>query len=275
MRLGFSTPTVSSSEEQLLFSSYKNNGYEGLQLKSGQYLKYLDNPAPAAERAKADPGSFSGLIFWGPLDEDGRQALESVVRFGARVACERVIFCHDHPRDQIDDDGIRSFAKILSRIGSEALDLGVKLSLHHHYNQPVMFPDDIATFFPACAPGTVGLTLDTAHMWKAGEDHVGSVIERFAELIDNVHLKDCRDDAGGRRLPNGARQAASFVPLGTGEINFDAIFAALSSVRYSGWICVDEESGAGVAESLKASREFIADHVQQPSTLVPRKQPTG
>ena len=66
MRLGFSTPTPSSSEEQLLFSSYKNSGYEGLQLKAGQYLKYLDNPTPAEERAKGDPGSFSGLIFWGP-----------------------------------------------------------------------------------------------------------------------------------------------------------------------------------------------------------------
>ncbi len=273
MRLGFSTPTPSPSEEQLLFSSYKNSGYEGLQLKSGQYLKYLDNPGPAEERAKADPGSFSALIFWGPLDQDGQQALENVVRFAAGVASERVIFCHDHPRDQTDDDDIRSFAKVLSRIGSEALDLGVKLSLHHHYNQPVMFPDDIGIFFPACAPGTVGLTLDTAHMWKAGEDDVGSVIERFADLIDNVHLKDCRDDAGGRRLPNGARAAASFVPLGSGEINFDPIFAALSSVRYSGWICVDEESGAGVAESLKASHEFISDHVDESPTPFGEKVP--
>jgi inosose dehydratase len=120
MRLGFSTPTPSSSEEKLLFSSYKRTGYEGLQLKSGQYLKHLEDPAPAEERARADPGAFSGLIFWGPLDEGGQQALRNVIRFAGRVASERVIFCHDHPRDQIEADDVRFFAKVVSRIGSDA-----------------------------------------------------------------------------------------------------------------------------------------------------------
>jgi inosose dehydratase len=263
VRLAFSIPTRSAAEEELLYDTYKQCGYEGLQLKSGQYLEYVGGPGEAEELARDDPGRFSGLIFAGTLDDDGQETLRQVVRFAARVSSERVIFCHDHPRRASGEPDVRTFAAVLSRIGHDALGLGVKLSLHHHYGQPVMLPRDIEVFFEAASPGTVGLTLDTAHMWKAGQDDVGSVIKRFAGVIDNVHLKDCRDDEPGRRLPDGARVAASFMPLGQGEVDFGPIFGALSSVGYSGWLCVDEESGAGVAESLQASHEFVLVRLNQ------------
>jgi inosose dehydratase len=263
VKLAFSIPTQSASEEATLFKSYKTTGYDGLQLKSGQYLKYLDDPGKAEAIARDDPGRFSGLIFGGPLDDEGQDALRHVVRFAAAVFSERVIFCHQHSRDRLGHDDVRSFAQTLSHIGRYSLDLGVKLSLHHHYDQPVMFPREIEIFFDAVAPGTVGLTLDTAHMWKSGEDNVGPVIKRFSDVLDNVHLKDCRDDANGRRLPNGAREAASFMPLGKGEIDFQPIFTALSEIGYSGWLCVDEESGASVGEALQASRDFIFEHLSK------------
>ncbi|MGH9106586.1 MAG: sugar phosphate isomerase/epimerase family protein [Acidimicrobiales bacterium] len=274
VRLAFSVPTRSAAEEQLLYGTYKQCGYEGLQLKSGQYLEYLAGPGEAEELARQDPGRFSGLIFGGGLDDEGQQTLREVVRFAARVSSERVIFCHGHPREGLSKGDVRHFADILSRIGREALGLGVKLSLHHHYGQPVMHPRDIEVFFEAAMPGTVGLTLDTAHMWKAGHDDVGSVLERFADVIDNVHLKDCRDDAAGQRLPDGARVAASFMPLGRGEVDFGPVFGALSSTGYPGWVCVDEESGAGVTESLWGSREFVLEHLGRQPGRTGAAQPT-
>jgi inosose dehydratase len=261
MKLAFSVPTRSAVEEELLYGTYRQRGYEGLQLKSGQFLNYLESPRQAEELAREDPGRWSGLIFGGPLDDKGQEALREVVRFAARVSSERVIFWHGHPRQGLGKDDLGHFAGVLSEIGREALGLGVKLSLHHHYGQPVMHPNDVEAFFEAVAPGTVGLTLDTAHMWKSGHDDVGAVIERFAQVIDNIHLKDCRDDAPGERLPDGARTAASFMPLGRGEVDFGPVFGAFTATRYSGWLCVDEESGAGVDESLLASREFILGHL--------------
>lgn len=261
LRLAFSIPTRTGAERDILYSTYRQCGYEGLQLKSGQFLEYLKDPEEAEELAREDRGRFSGLIFGGALDDQGQEALREVVHFGARVSSERVIFWHGHPRRGSGKDDLRRFAAILSEIGREALSLGVKLSLHHHYGQPVMHPNDIEVFFEAVAPGTVGLTLDTAHVWKSGHDDVGSVIERFVDVIDNVHLKDCRDDAPGERLADGARAAASFMPLGRGELDFVHVFGALSLARYSGWLCVDEESGVGVGETLVSSRQFILTHL--------------
>lgn len=257
MRLAFSVPTRSDAERDLLYASYVRCGYDGLQLKSGQFVSSLDEPAPAIEAARRDRGRYSGLIFWGPLDPDGQAALRRVLGFAASVGSERVIFCHSYPRDEVTTGDLRGFARILSGLGKEASASGVKLSLHNHYNQPVMFPDDIDRFFGLVEPGTVGLTLDTAHMWMAGVEDVGPVIDRYFGVIDNIHLKDCRDDTPGYRLPSGARPATSFLSLGAGDMDFTSTFGVLKRRGYAGWLCVDEESGADVGTSLVRSHDFI------------------
>ncbi len=261
MKLAFSAPTRSASEQEVLFSNYRECGYEGLQLKAGQYVSYLDDQVSALPAAREDPGRFSGLIFGGSLDDTGQEELRKVLDLAARVRSERVIFCHGFPKDQVTPDDIRRFASVLSRLGSDAQDRGTRLSLHHHYGQPVMFPDDIRLFFDHVEPGSVGLTIDTAHMWMAGQDDVGAVLEQFAPVLDNVHLKDCRDDAPGETLPSGARRATTFMPLGQGEVDFEPVFRALSATGYSGWLCVDEESGADIRTSLKLSRQFVVDRL--------------
>jgi inosose dehydratase len=115
----------------------------------------------------------------------------------------------------------------------------------------------------------VGLTLDTAHLHMAGEDDIATVIVELADVIDNIHLKDYR--AGARRfpskaeVPNTAEQLAEqftaignpFAALGEGEIDFNPIFASLARVRYTGWLCVDEESGADIATSMRSSNELV------------------
>ena len=255
----------------MLYARYAEFGYAGLQLKSGQYLAYLDDPGTAQRAAREDHGRFSGLIFGGSLDEAGQRTLRKVIELAASVRSERVVFCHGLPKGEVTADDMRGFALVLSRLGSYARDHGTRLSLHHHYDQPVMFAEDIRLFFELVEPGRVGLTIDTAHMWMAGQDDVGATIEEFAGILDNVHLKDCRDDAPGTRLPSGARQATSFMPLGQGQLDFEPVFRALRRTGYAGWLCVDEESGADIATSLKLSHDFVTDRL---SALTPEAEPT-
>jgi sugar phosphate isomerase/epimerase len=259
MKITFSSPTTTSSEEEVLFTNYRECGYEGLQLKAGQYLSSLHDPDGALRAAGGDTGRFSGLIFGGGLDRVGQDTLRLVIDFATTVRSERVVFCHAFPKAHVDAADLRAFASVLSDLGSYARDHGTRLSLHHHYDQPVMFADDIRRFFGHVQPGSVGLTIDTAHMWMAGQDDVGATIEEFAGILDNVHLKDCWDDAPGERRSTGARQATSFMPLGQGELDFEPVFRALIGSGYSGWLCVDEESGADIAGSLKLSHDFVID----------------
>lgn len=95
---------------------------------------------------------------------------------------------HGIPRAEVGQDDIRRYADVLSDLGLEAQQQGIKLSLHHHYDQPVMYRDDFDIFFDQVKDKSVGLTVDTAHLVKSGIEDVAEVIRSFGHVIDNFHL---------------------------------------------------------------------------------------
>ncbi len=182
--------------------------------------------------------------MWSELDDNGRAFLRDTFRFAQAVGSERIVYCHVQQRDGLEDDDIRQIARSLSEIGKEALQHGTKLSLHHHHGQPVMHRRDFDTFFDAIEPGTVGLTIDTAHAVKSGIADVGGLIRDFGSVIDNFHLKDYAD--GEWRV------------LGQGNIDFAPIFAAIKAIDYQGWVSADEESGSELLQAMQDCYDYIA-----------------
>jgi inosose dehydratase len=253
MKLAFSRPTSSSDEQRILFENYAPVGYLGLQLKASQYMPHLDTPQAFCDEWGAYSGIASGLIIGGKLDDAGTATLRKLFTFAGAVGAERIIFCHGVPRTDVTDADIKQFAKILSALGREAQQQGVALSLHHHYNQPVMHRADIATFFDAADADAVGLTIDTAHLVKSGIEDVAGVIREFSHVIDNIHLKDFAD--GDWRV------------LGRGGLDFDSIFAAIGDISYAGWLCADEESGGdllgGMQECYQVIQKMLAKIAQE------------
>ncbi len=243
MKIAFSKPTRDLAEQRQLFTEFRPAGYTGLQLKGGQYASHLGDPAGFTAAWGDTPGLTSALITMGTLDDPGLARLHEVIAFAAATGSERVVFCHDHPRDGVTPADLRSFARILSAAGRDSSEQGVALSLHHHFQQPVMHHEDFGVFFSAA--DHVGLTVDTAHLVKSGVTDVPALIRDFAPVIDNIHLKDY--EAGEWRI------------LGRGTLNFKDIAAALTDINYTAWLCVDEESPASLAEGLTASRTYLRD----------------
>ncbi len=248
MKIAFSKPTKDLAAQRELFDGFHAAGYAGLQLKGNQYAGHLADPPAFAAAWGDDPALTSALITMGTLDETGVARLHQVVAFAAATGAERVVFCHDHPRDGVTAADLRSFARTLSAVGRASAEQGVKLSLHHHFQQPVMHYDDFGVFFSAA--DHVGLTVDTAHLAKSGITDIPRLIRDFAPVIDNLHLKDYAD--GQWRL------------LGQGILDFKAITAALADINYSAWLCADEESDASLAEGLKVSRSYLHDTLGLP-----------
>ena len=245
MKLAFSKPTGDDSERHLLFSRFQSHGYDGLQLKRGQFSDYLDAP----ERFTQDWGHYqgiaSGLIMTGTLEETGVSLLRKVFKFAQSVKSERIIFCHRVSRQGLTSVDIKNSAKILSKLGNEAEQFGAKLSLHHHYDQPVMYRADFDVFFDAVEGQSVGLTVDTAHLVKSGIEDVAELIQDFRHVIDNIHLKDFAD--------------GEFKVLGQGRINFTPVFSAIQEVGYNGWLCADEESGGDIPGTMKTCSRFLKE----------------
>jgi len=248
VKIAFSKPTPDLAGQRALFEEFGPAGYAGLQLKGGQYAAHLADPPAFTAAWGDDPALTSALITMGTLDNDGVARLRQTIAFAAATGSERVVFCHDHPRDGVTHADLRSYARTLSAVGRDAAERGVALSLHHHYQQPVMHYEDFGPFFSAA--DHVGLTVDTAHLAKSGVGDIPRLIRDFAPVIDNIHLKDYAD--GQWRL------------LGQGTLDFPAILAALTDINYEHWLCVDEESVAPLEEGLKVSRSYLRDTLGLP-----------
>ena len=244
-RIAFSKPTRDAAEEQQLLGGFRAAGYDGLQLKTGQFTPWVHD-AEGFRARWGEPGVASALVLFDTLDDGGEQRLDDVIDFAVAVGSERVVFCQNRDREGIGPEQLADLAHTLSRFGRRAREHGVALSLHHHFGQPVMTPDDVRVFFGAVEDDAVGLTVDTAHLTKSGVDDLPRFFRDFASVIDNIHLKDYAD--GEWRL------------LGAGDLDLDGILGALRDVGYDGWICIDEESPASLADGLRLSREWMSAH---------------
>jgi inosose dehydratase len=243
MKLAFSRPTGTADERSTLFNQYKSIGYDGLQLKYSQYAPYLDQPDRFVEEWGQFDGLASALITGGTLDEQNIDQLRKIITFSQKIGTELIVFCHSLPRNAVTVEDIRTFAVILSQLGKEAAQAGIKLSLHHHFNQPVMYREDFDVFFDKVEDQSVGLTIDTAHLIKSGITDIQGIILSFRSCIDNFHLKD---------FAHG-----DWKVLGKGNINFPPIFRAIRDIDYKGWVSADEESGSGVIEGMSDCLSFM------------------
>lgn len=234
-------------EEQVpaLIAGYRDAGYAGLQLKGYQWAPYVGEPQRALDELGSNVGTYSALITGDAIDAEGRERIRSSIAFASAVGAERIVFCHGHPHDGVDAALRREFARTLSEIARESRDAGVAFSLHHHVGQPVEQLADFREFFDGLEPGVLGLTVDTAHLAKAGIDDLPGFIDEFGPWVDNLHLKDYDHASGEWRL------------FGRGDLDLVGILDALDRAGYDGWLCVDEESDATLEEGLRASREWL------------------
>lgn len=103
----------------------------------------------------------------------------------------------------------------------------------------------------ACAQPNVGLVFDVAHQLRAGLPLVAAV-QLLAGRIDHVHLRD-------------QRQGRGCYPLGTGEVDFAALFRALAATGYGGSFALEFPDAAGstdeAIELLRRSREHLRIHL--------------
>jgi inosose dehydratase len=245
LQYAFSRPTATPEEEQALIGGYRQAGYDGLQLKWSQYTPYIHNSAAFTERWGQPQGIASALITGGTLlDDDSKEQLRQLYRFAGQVGTEVIVYCHAVSRKDVTTEQIASFAGLFEELGKEARQQGLQLSLHHHYDQPLMYREDFDIFFSRVKDATnVGITIDTAHLVKSGIDDVAEVIRTFAPYINNFHMKDFAQ--------------GEFQILGHGAIDFAPIFQAVREIDYKGWISADEESGGGVALGMQECISFM------------------
>lgn len=166
------------------------------------------------------------------------------------------------------DAGYAEFARSWLPILDVCEKSGVKFALEVH---PTEIAYDIVTAERAL--GAVGhhpafcFNFDPSHLLWQGVDPV-EFIERFADRIAHVHMKDVTVRAPGARadssiigshLPFGdPRRAWDFRSVGRGDVDFDAIIRALNRAGYAGPLSIEwEDPGMERDRGAEESCEYV------------------
>lgn len=81
------------------------------------------------------------------------------------------------------------------------------------------------------SPEEVGVLWDIEHSHRAGEAHAATA-QALGRFVRHVHFKDSMSDAQGKSTPR---------LLGQGDLPLAEVRAALRSIPYDGWICLETE----------------------------------
>ncbi|MEZ0263217.1 MAG: sugar phosphate isomerase/epimerase family protein [Phycisphaerae bacterium] len=84
-------------------------------------------------------------------------------------------------------------------------------------------------------PADVGVLWDVEHTTRAGESPT-ELARALAPWLRYVHLKDSRPDP----TPHAPRQTRPCL-IGDGDLPLPDVLAALASIRYDGWVCLETE----------------------------------
>ena len=150
------------------------------------------------------------------------------------------------------------FADGANEVARHAAARGLATSFHPHAATYVETPEEIDAILARTDPSLVGLCLDTGHVTYGGGD-AATVARRHAARISHLHLKDVRRPVLERAravLSSFADAVADgvFAPLGAGDVDFPAVFAALGP-DYGGWLVVEQDRVSTAAGAPTAARD--------------------
>jgi len=167
-------------------------------------------------------------------------------------------------RDSADEASIwnrltGSLAPVLDQAAARRMPLGFE-------PEPGMAIDTLARYGQLLdrlgRPDHLRLTVDIGHMECMGERPMASVLKSWADRVVNVHVDDmlaCRHE---------------HLPLGTGDVDFPPILAALAAGGFTGGLHVElpRQSHRWV-ETAMQSAAFLTPLLRQLASQLPRNLP--
>jgi sugar phosphate isomerase/epimerase len=122
--------------------------------------------------------------------------------------------------------------------------------------EPGMFIDTMEKFAELHAKvnhPAFGLTLDVGHLHCQGELPIAAHIERWRDLLWNVHIEDMR--AG----------VHDHVMFGEGEVDFADVFAGLRDAEYAGGVYVElSRHSHDAVNTARKSKAFLDGFLPAP-----------
>lgn len=164
-------------------------------------------------------------------------ALDFAAEVGARCVSVTSGRCE---ADVAPEDGKRYFAEGLARVCEEAAARGLKIGIEYEPGLLVETAAEVKGMIDAVGHPALGANLDIGHAICVGEAPA-EAIATLAGRIWNVHLEDIRGTKHFHLVP------------GEGDVDFQAVFAALDAHGYENFITVELYTCAARADAAAAA----------------------
>ncbi len=187
------------------------------------------------------------LIDWG---HDERDFASGHVDTAPRLAPEEWNRMADH-------------IKILSELAWETYH--VRAVIHPHAGGYIEFADEIDQIANDIPHETAGLCLDTGHLYFSGMDPE-AWLYKYKHRLDYIHFKDVNRTVFKEIMQEKIRffdavAKGVMCPLGTGDLDYPAIFRLLQGMEYHGYITIEQERDPRNSETslkdVKASLDYL------------------
>ncbi|MCF7481776.1 myo-inosose-2 dehydratase [Vibrio sp. J1-1] len=210
-------------------------------------------------------GWFSGNLMTSSADEE-IAAMQDHIKLLKAAGCKAMVYGEvsnsvhgdiNTPLSQrviLSLDEWKTYCEKLTTVAEYLLnEHDIKLSFHHHVGTICETEDDINLMMELTGDA-VYLTLDTGHITYGGGNPV-TMIKRWGHRIGHMHFKDLRLDVmkaardADKSFLNAVLDGVFTVP-GTGDVDYDDVFAALKERNYKGWLLVEAEQDPAKAHPL-------------------------
>lgn len=168
-------------------------------------------------------------------------------------------------RPALDEDDWALLLGNLDRICAAAAEHGIRTVLHPHVGTMVETPDDVRRVLEG---STIPLCLDTGHLLIGGTDPA-ELTRQVPDRIAHTHLKDV-DAAFARKVLDQrltyteAVREGMYRPLGTGDVDVEAIVGHLEKHGYTGWYTLEQDTilteppaGEGPVADVRTSADYV------------------
>jgi sugar phosphate isomerase/epimerase len=135
---------------------------------------------------------------------------------------------------------------------------GVRALVEIHMRTIVPSASAASVFCNSFDPAHVGVIHDAGNMVYEGFENYRMGLELLGPHLAHVHLKSASWSPTSRRADGGTDWAAGFAPLTDGTVDVAALFGALATAGYDGWVSFEDFSTAQpVFERTRDNLAFV------------------
>lgn len=190
-------------------------------------------------------GGIAPDATWGQNLENFREGAAIASRLGLKLVTFHAGFL-PHKTDA-------GFPKMKARLDAVAAlfsEKGIALGLETGQETAA----ELAELMHELGNGNIGVNFDPGNMLLYDKGDPVGALRTLAPWLKQIHIKDARRT----KTPGTWGEE---MPAGGGEVNWDAFFATLRELKYTGDFSIEREAGAQRVADIRAGREFLGKFI--------------